>query len=58
METKRGRGRPPKPPDEQRSELFTIRVTPDERSQIEKAGGEKPSIWARDVLLKAARRKR
>ena len=48
------RGRPPKPPKEKRAILFPIRVNEAELEAIRRAGGEKPSTWARETLLRAA----
>jgi hypothetical protein len=52
------RGRPPKPPAEKRGILFPIRVNETELETIRRAGGEKPSTWAREVLLRAAARRK
>ncbi len=58
METKQKRGRPKKPVEEQLSAIFAIRLTPEERAEIEEAAtGDKASAWARRVLLKAARKR-
>lgn len=56
MENKK-RGRKPKPLGAVRSEPLYLRFTPAERDQIERAApqGEMAS-WARDVLLRAAKR--
>jgi len=51
------RGRPPKPPNEKRAILFPIRVNEAELEAIRRAGGEKPSTWARETLIRAAKRK-
>jgi hypothetical protein len=56
METKRGA--PTKPPEERRSVLVPIRVTEAEKAELEAAADGKLSTWARDLLLRAARRKR
>ena len=56
MEAKRGA--PTKPPEERKSVLVPIRMTADEKAELESAADGKLSTWARDVLLKAARRKR
>jgi hypothetical protein len=56
METK-DRGRPPKPKAERRTILFPIRMNEAELEAIRAAGGEQPSTWARETLLKAAKRK-
>jgi ribosomal protein L15E len=51
------RGRPLKPEAERRTILFPIRVNAAELEAIRKAAGNKPSTWARELLLKAAKRK-
>jgi hypothetical protein len=54
------RGRPPKPPDERKTASMKIPLADDEKGLIETAArsrGEKPVTWARDVLLRAAKRK-
>jgi len=51
------RGRPPKPEKDRRKIRFQVRLSPAELEAIERAGGDKPSTWAREVLLKAAKRK-
>lgn len=57
-EKKRGRGRPKLPDAERRGRFFTIRVRDDEYAELEAAAGDqRPSDWARDVLLRAARRR-
>jgi hypothetical protein len=55
METTRGR--PPKSDDERREIRFQIRVSPFELQQIERAADGKPSSWAREILLAAAKRR-
>jgi hypothetical protein len=53
------RGRPPKPPDERKTDNMKIPLAPDEKELIERAaraGDAKPVTWARDVLLRAAKR--
>jgi hypothetical protein len=52
------RGRPPKPTNEKRAILFPIRVNEAELEAIKRAGGGKPSTWARDILLRAAARRK
>ena len=55
---KRKRGRPPKPEDERRSVGILIKLTEDERDLLHRAAGdEKTLTWARDVLLRAAKRR-
>lgn len=51
------RGRPYKDPGERKSAELRIRLTEDERKSLDAAGGGKTSTWARDVLLRAAKRK-
>ena len=58
MKAKRDRGRPPKPPDERRTAELRIRLAEDERALLDEAAGGQTSTWARELLLKAARRKR
>lgn len=53
-------GRPPKSPDERRTESMKLPLTAAEKAAIESAAevdGEKPVTWARDVLLRAAKRR-
>lgn len=50
-------GRPPLPDDERKECTFRIRMTEDDRAQIDKAANANEvaaSEWARKVLLKAA----
>jgi hypothetical protein len=57
MET---RGRPPKAPEDRRTESMKLPLTSDEKAAIERAAESddaKPVTWARDVLLRAARRR-
>jgi hypothetical protein len=54
------RGRPPKPADERKTASMKIPLTDEEKGAIElaaKARDAKPVTWARDVLLRAAKRK-
>ena len=57
MNEKRERGRPPKPDADRKSAELRIRLTEEERETLDNAAGEKTSTWARDVLLRAAKRK-
>ena len=57
METKRERGRPPKPDKERKSAELRIRLTEGERAQLDAAAQGNTSTWARELLLKAAKRK-
>lgn len=50
-------GRPPKPDDERKSAELRIRLTAEERAALDKAADGQTSTWARDVLLRAAKRK-
>jgi hypothetical protein len=47
-------GRKPKPPDERRDQVFSIKVTMDEKRLLEQSDARS---WARDELLKSARRR-
>lgn len=49
-----GAGRPAKPAAERRDQVFSIKFTVDEKRLIEQADARS---WARDVLLKAAKRR-
>jgi hypothetical protein len=54
------RGRPPKAPDERRTDSMKIPLTAEEKESIERAavaGDDKPVTWARNVLLRAAKRR-
>ena len=51
------RGRPPKADDERKSAELRIRMTQEERELLDTAAGGKTSTWARDVLVRAAKRK-
>jgi uncharacterized protein (DUF1778 family) len=55
MENKR-MGRPPKAPDERQTARLEIRMTEAELELIETAAAGKTSTWARDVLVRAAKR--
>lgn len=51
------RGRPPKKPADRRSERLTIKLTPGERAGLAAAAGDEDlTVWARDLLLRAAGR--
>ena len=50
-------GRPTKPEDQRRRRVLQIRLTDDESELIERSSKEaNASAWAREVLLRAARR--
>jgi hypothetical protein len=57
MESKR-MGRPPKPASERQTARLELRMTEAELRLIEKASGENVSKWARETLVRAARRRR
>jgi len=52
------RGRPPKPPGERKTAELRIRLTEAQRAQLDAAAGEDTSTWARELLLRAAKRKK
>ena len=49
-----GAGRPAKPPDERRDKVFGIKLTADEKQLLDDTDAR---TWARDVLLRTARKK-
>jgi len=51
---KRGRGRPRKPAEETRIP-WPLKLTEAERELIQRAGAPRPTVWAREVVLAAAR---
>jgi hypothetical protein len=51
------RGRPPKDDEERRDIRFQIRVTQAEMTELERAAGGNTSTWAREILLRAAKRR-
>lgn len=58
METKRGR--PPKKPSERKTAAMLIPMTDEEKALIERAAegdDAKPVTWARETLLRAAKRR-
>jgi hypothetical protein len=55
MENKR-MGRPPKPASERQTARLEIRMTEAELSLIERAAKDSTSTWARNVLVRAAKR--
>jgi hypothetical protein len=50
-------GAPVKPPEERRSVLLPIRLTEAEKAAIDSAANGKASTWARNVLLRAVKRR-
>jgi hypothetical protein len=57
MEKPRERGRPPKSPDERKTAELRIRLTTEQRETLDDAAEGDTSTWARDVLLRAAKRR-
>jgi hypothetical protein len=55
---KRGRGRPELPTDERKAAELRIRLTAAERAELDRFAGSNTSTWARDELLRIARRRR
>jgi len=54
------RGRPPKPAEERKTDSMKIPLANDEKELLERAAqadDAKPVTWARDVLLRAAKRR-
>jgi hypothetical protein len=54
---RRGRGRPALPKTERKAAIFSVRLSPEERDQVELAAqamGLKAASWARLALLDAA----
>lgn len=49
-------GRPPKDPEDRKSAELRIRLTAGERDSLDRAANGKTSTWAREVLLRAAKR--
>ena len=53
---KTGRGRPALPDSEKRKPAFLLKLSDAEYELIKRAAGEKVSTWARETLLRAAKR--
>ncbi len=49
-----GAGRKPKPPSERRDQVFSVKLTADEKQLLDATEARK---WARDVLVKSARKR-
>jgi len=49
-----GAGRPPKPDSERRDQVFSVKLTADEKALLDATDARE---WARDVLVGAAKRK-
>ena len=56
MKAKPQRGRPQKPPEERKTAELRIRLTEVQRSELDAAASQDTSTWARNVLLRAAKR--
>jgi hypothetical protein len=54
---KSARGRPTLPESEKRKPAFLLKLSDAEFELIRQAAGEKVSTWARETLLRAARRR-
>jgi len=50
-------GRKKLPDAERREKPLRIRLSPEEREEIDRAANGNSSSWAREILLKAARRR-
>lgn len=50
-----GAGRPPAVPGSRRDQVFSIKLTADEKQLLDETEAR---TWARELLLKAARKKR
>jgi hypothetical protein len=57
MEKKPKMGRPPLPPEKRKGAELRIRLTDDERAELDRAAGKDTSTWARELLLRAAKRR-
>ncbi len=51
-------GRPPKEPDERQTNVLKVCLTDAERAKLDAAADGKTSPWAREVLLRAAGRRK
>ncbi len=49
-----GAGRKPKPPDERRDQVFSVKLTLDEKRLLEETNARE---WARDTLIRTAKRR-
>lgn len=57
MAKKTAVGRPALPPSEKRTGRFLVKLNDAEYALIQQAAGAKVSTWAREVLLRAAKRR-
>lgn len=53
---KKSPGRPKKNPADSLSASLVIRMKPADRELIDNVGGSEPTVWAREALLRLARR--
>ena len=49
-----GAGRKPKPPDERRDQVFSVKLTVDEKRLLDETNARE---WARDTLIRTAKRR-
>ena len=56
MAKKSNRGRPAIPESEKRKARFLLKLNDEEYETIRRAAGDKVSTWARETLLRAAKR--
>jgi len=57
MSKKSARGRPKLPDSEKRDAAFLLKMTTAELKLLRQAGGDNLSGWARETLLRAAKRR-
>ena len=57
MKKTRPVGRPKLPDSERRKPAFVMRLTDDELAKVKQAAGDNVEGWAREVLLRAAKRR-
>ena len=50
-----GAGRKPKPPEDRRDQVFSVKLTADEKRLLDDTDARQ---WARDVLLRSANKRR
>jgi hypothetical protein len=51
---RQGAGRKPKPPDERRDQVFSLKLTLDEKQLLDRTDARD---WARDTLIRTAKRR-
>jgi len=54
----KAKGRPERPPELRKTNILKIRLSESERLDLDAAADGKTSTWARDVLLRAAKKKK